>query len=72
MDNNQVQLKDPRLELKKEEFLPKRGGFGEKLASLIVKYSGGLIKNEKQANYTLMAISLVIFLISLIIFFRAL
>lgn len=40
-----------------------------KMVQWLVKHSGGLIKNDKQANYLLIAFALVIFAISLFIFF---
>ncbi len=42
--------------------------FQEKLTNLIIKFSGGLIKNEKQAIYVILALVAVTFIVSFIIF----
>lgn len=48
-----------------------KSGFGEKLANLIIKNSGGLIKNEKQANYVILAAVFLVIILSVVIFFSA-
>lgn len=47
-------------------------GFGEKLTNLIIKNSGGLIKDERQANYVILAVVLLVIILSVVIFFSAL
>lgn len=49
-----------------------KSGFGEKLANLIIKNSGGLIKDERQANYVILAVVLLVIILSVVIFFSAL
>lgn len=38
-----------------------------KLVDLVIKYSGGLVKDEKQANYALLAIAAFVFFITFMI-----
>lgn len=70
MDNNDVQLntwhpsEDPNINRSKS-------GFGGKLASLIIKISGGMVKDEKQANYVILGLVAIIFIISFVIFLNA-
>jgi len=40
-----------------------------KLAQLVIKYSGGLVKDEKQANYVLLGFAVAVFVISLFLIF---
>lgn len=42
-----------------------------KIVKLVINYSGGLIKDEKQANYVLTGLVLVAIIISLFLFFKA-
>lgn len=49
----------------------KKSGLGNKLANLIIKISGGMIKDEKQANYALLVLVAIIFIISFIVLFNA-
>ncbi len=42
-----------------------------KIVRLIIKYSGGLIKNDKQAEHFLMIFVVVIFLLGIFIFYKA-
>lgn len=69
MDNNDVQLNIRR---SSEDFSnKKKSGFGNKLANLIIKLSGGKI-DEKQANYAILVLVAIIFIISFVIFLHAL
>lgn len=71
MDNNN--------EVKFDEWKPAREwanrkgkpGFGEKLASLIIKISGGLIKDERQANYIIVTLILLMIIVSIFIFYSS-
>ena len=69
MDNNDVQLntyypsEDPGANRNKS-------GFGNKLGGLIIKLSGGKM-NERQANYVILALVAIIFIISFVILFNA-
>jgi len=63
--NGDVQFKE---EWRPQQFVPKKG-WGEKLAGLIVKYSGGLIKDETQASYVILGLVAVAIIISLFLFF---
>jgi hypothetical protein len=63
--NGDVQFKE---EWRPQQFVPKKG-WGEKLAGFIVKYSGGLIKNETQASYVIIGLVAVAIIISLFLFF---
>lgn len=49
----------------------KKPGFGNKLANLIIKISGGMIKDERRANYALLALIAIIFIISFVVVFNA-
>ncbi len=42
-----------------------------KLIQWVIKYSGGLIKNEKQAQYAILVVVAVIFIISIFLFASA-
>jgi len=57
----------------KEEWRPQvavpRKGWGEKLAGFLVKYSGGLIKDENQASYVILGFVVAAIIISLFLFF---
>jgi len=62
--NGDVQFKE---EWRPQRFVPQKG-WGEKLAGLIVKYSGGLIKDETQASYVILGfvgLSLIIIIVLL-------
>jgi len=63
--NGEVQFKE---EWRPQRFVPKKG-WGEKLADFIVKYSGGLIKDENQASYVILGLVAVAIIISLFLFF---
>ena len=69
MNNNDVQLntyhpsEDPGANRNKS-------GFGNKLVNLIIKLSGGKM-NERQANYVILALVAIIFIISFVILFNA-
>lgn len=39
-------------------------------ARLLIKYSGGLIRNERQARYALLILATLIFIVSLILFLK--
>lgn len=68
MDNDDVQLNIRR---SSEDFSnKKKSGFGNKLANLIIKLSGGKI-DEKQANYVIFTLVAIIFIISFVILFNA-
>ena len=63
--NGDVQFKE---EWRPQQFVPKKG-WGEKMADFLVKYSGGLIKNETQASYVIIGLVAVAIIISLFLFF---
>ena len=42
-----------------------------KMVQIIIKYSGGLIKNEEQADYLIFALAIVALIISFHLFFNA-
>jgi len=63
--NGEVQFKE---EWRPQQFVPKKG-WGEKLAGFLVKYSGGLIKDETQASYVIIGLVVVAIIISLFLFF---
>ena len=63
--NGDVQFKE---EWRPQQFVPKKG-WGEKMADFIVKYSGGLIKDENQAAYVIIGLVIVAIIISLFLFF---
>lgn len=68
MDNNDVQLNTYH---PSEDFSnKKKSGFGNKLIGLIIKLSGGKM-NERQANYVILGLVAVIFIISIVILFNA-
>ncbi len=41
-----------------------------KIVRLVIKWSGGLIKEERQANYVLLALAVLMFAVSLYFFFN--
>ena len=45
------------------------GSSSSVIVRLTMKFSGGLLKNEKQANYVLLAVSVTFIIISLFLFF---
>jgi hypothetical protein len=63
--NGDVQFKE---EWRPQQFVPKKG-WGEKLAEALVKYSGGLIKDENQASYVILGFVVLAIIISLFLFF---
>jgi len=63
--NGEVQFKE---QWQPQQRIPKKG-WGEKLASFIVKYSGGLIKDETQAAYVIIGFVVVAIIISLFLIF---
>lgn len=69
--NNEVKFNEwkPPQELINRKSKP---GFGKKLTNLIIKNSGGLIKDERQANYVILAVVLLVIILSVVIFFSAL
>lgn len=67
--NNNVEFKEEwnsSLGVREE----KPSGFGSKLANFLMRRSGGAIKNEKQANKILIAVSVVILIISIYLFLK--
>lgn len=44
---------------------------GPKMVQLVIRYSGGLIKDEKQANYVLLGFVVIALLIIFVMFFVA-
>lgn len=54
-----------------EEQRPEYNHSGSKLSRLVVKLSGGLVKDEIQANYVLLGVAILAFIISLYLFFGA-
>jgi len=63
--NGEVQFKE---QWQPQQRIPKKG-WGEKMADFIVKYSGGLIKDENQASYVILAFVVVAIIISIFLFF---
>jgi hypothetical protein len=63
--NGDVQFKE---EWRPQQFVPKKS-WGEKMAEALVKYSGGLIKDETQASYVIIGFVVVAIIISLFLFF---
>ena len=63
--NGEVQFKE---QWQPQQRIPKKG-WGEKLADFLVKYSGGLIKDETQASYVIIGFVAVAIIISLFLFF---
>jgi len=63
--NGDVQFKE---EWRPQKFVPRKS-WGEKLAEALVKYSGGLIKDESQADYVILGFVVVAIIISLFLFF---
>jgi len=62
----------PKIMFEGEEFQRTRQSFQTptpKIVKLIIKYSGGLIKDEKQANYVLIGFVTVTIVISLFLIF---
>lgn len=64
--NGDIQFKK---ELEKPQQFVLQKSWGEKLAEFLVKYSGGLIKNEKQASYVILGFVALAIIISLYLFF---
>lgn len=48
-----------------------KSGFGEKLVNLIIKISGGLVKDERQANYVMATLILLMIIFSIFIFYSS-
>jgi hypothetical protein len=63
--NRDVQFKE---EWRPQQKIPKKS-WGEKLAGFLVKYSGGLIKNENQASYVIIGLVVAAIIVSLFLFF---
>ncbi|MCX6731430.1 MAG: hypothetical protein NTX55_00335 [Candidatus Parcubacteria bacterium] len=63
--NGEVQFQE---QWQPQQRVPKKG-WGEKLAGLLVKYSGGLIKDETQASYVILGFVVVAIIISLFLVF---
>ena len=61
-----------RIKFEGEEFQRPRQSFQtptQKIVELVIKYSGGAIKDEKQANYVLIGFVVIAIIISLFLFF---
>src|SRR3989338_9721581 len=56
-------MRSQRIEIPKNSDIPK-------MIAFVMKYSGGLIKNENQAGYLLVILTLIMFGLSLFFFFR--
>lgn len=72
--NDEIAESLREFELKqKTENIPKRVKVGKsdtpRMVRFVIKYSGGLIKDQKQAEYVLLGITLLFFLISGYLFF---
>ncbi|MCX6731494.1 MAG: hypothetical protein NTX55_00690 [Candidatus Parcubacteria bacterium] len=65
--NGDVQFKE---EWRPQQIVPQKS-WGEKLAEVLVKYSGGLIKDEQQASYVILVFVIVAIIVSLFLFFNA-
>jgi hypothetical protein len=63
--NGDIQFKE---QWRPQQFVPKKT-WGEKLAGFLVKYSGGLIKDETQASYVIIGLVVVAIIVSLFLFF---
>jgi hypothetical protein len=71
--NNNNEVKFDEWKPSQEQLSGKsKSGFGGKLANLIIKISGGLIKDERQANYVVLVLVLLVVILSIVIFFNAL
>ena len=69
MDQNN---EPPKIVFEGEEFQRTRQSFQTpmpKIVGWVIKYSGGYIKNEKQANYVLIGFVVLVIIISLFLFF---
>src|SRR3989338_3274200 len=61
-----------RIKFEGEEFQRPRQSFQTptpKIVELVIKYSGGAIKDEKQANYVLIGFVVIAIIVSLFLFF---
>ena len=63
--NGEVQFQE---QWRPQQRVPKKG-WGEKLAGFIVKYSGGLIKDENQAQYVILGFVAAAIIVSLFLIF---
>lgn len=59
----------PKVVFEGEEFQRPRSFQTPKIIELVIKYSGGYIKDEKQANYFLIGFVVVAVIVSLFLFF---
>ena len=66
--NGEVQFKE---EWRPQQFVPKKG-WGKKMAGFLIKYSGGLIKDENQAAYVIIGLVVAAIIISLFLLFDTL
>jgi len=59
--------------VKSREYKPERSFYPKtpKIIQWAIKYSGGLIKNERQASYVILGIAVLIIIFSLSLFFHA-
>ncbi len=69
MNDSGVQFHEEGPQFKRGEFYGQKPGFGTKLAKLIMRLSGGLIKTEQQANYALLGLVAMAIIVSLFLFF---
>lgn len=71
MDNNN-EVKFDEWKPSQEQLSGKgKSGFGEKLVNLIIKISGGLVKDERRANYVILGFVFIVIILSIAIFFGA-
>ncbi len=66
---DEVQFFEGQPKFRREEFYEEKPGFGAKLAKLVMRLSGGLIKTENQANWILAGLALIAIIVSLFLFF---
>lgn len=66
--SGEIKFEETGSKIDMEKIYGQRPGFGGKLAGFLIKVSGGIIKTEKQANYIILAIAVIIFIISIFIF----
>jgi len=63
MYNEEISLRGGRTEYTTDEFPEKSG-----LAGWLVKISGGMIKNKKQANMVILACAIIFFVLAIMVF----
>lgn len=65
--NNEIRFNEDSSSFPEGQGKKRIRGFGEKLANWFIKYSGGLIKNEKQAYIVILVIIILLFIVNFIL-----